>query len=54
MTGVYRGAAHPKCNLNYRIVAESIAVPCFLHNLKNYDAHLIIAATTKERGDTDE
>ena len=32
-------------------MADSIAVPCFLHNLKNYDAHLIIAATTKEHGE---
>ena len=50
VTGVYRGAAHPKCNLNYRIVADSIAVPCFFHNLKSYDAHLIITAATKEHG----
>ena len=50
VTGVYRGAAHPKCNVNYRIVADSIPVPCFFHNLKSYDAHLIIAAATKEHG----
>ena len=51
VTGVFRGPAHGRCNLNYRIVADTIPIPCFLHNLKNYDAHLIIAATSKEHGE---
>ena len=50
VTGEYRGAAHARCNINYRIKADTISVPCFLHNLKNYDAHLIIAAATPEHG----
>ena len=50
ITGVYRGAAHARCNVNYRIIADTISVPCFLHNLKNYDAHLIIAAAMPEHG----
>ena len=50
VTGVYRGAAHPRCNVNYRINPEKIEIPCFLHNLKGYDAHLIIKAAKKEHG----
>ena len=50
ITGEYRGAAHARCNINYRICADTIPVPCFLHNLKHYDAHLIIASATEEHG----
>ena len=39
-TGHYRGAAHEKCNLDYSF--KFFKVPVFFHNLKNYDAHLII------------
>ena len=39
-TGKYRGAAHEKCNLDYCF--KHFKVPVFFHNLKNYDAHLII------------
>ena len=38
-TGKYRGAAHSKCNLNYKIVKE-IAV--LFHNGSVYDYHFII------------
>ncbi|CAH1982208.1 unnamed protein product [Acanthoscelides obtectus] len=38
-TGKYRGAAHSKCNLNYKTPNY---IPIFFHNLKNYDAHLFI------------
>ena len=40
-TGKYRGAAHVKCNLDYSF--GYFKIPIFFHNLKNYDAHLIIA-----------
>ena len=50
VTGEYRGAAHARCNINYRINPDTVEVPCFLHNLKCYDAHLIIASTTEEHG----
>ena len=40
-TGKYRGAAHVKCNLDYSF--KFFKIPIFFHNLKNYDAHLIIA-----------
>ena len=39
LTGKFRGAAHNACNLNYKIPKR---IPIYFHNLKNYDAHLII------------
>ena len=38
-TGRYRGAAHNKCNLEYR---KPTFTPVVFHNLTNYDAHLFI------------
>ena len=38
-TGEYRGAAHCSCNLQKK---RKIVVPIFIHNLRDYDAHLII------------
>ena len=40
-TGLHRGAAHMKCNIDYCF--KKYHIPVFFHNLKNYDAHLIIA-----------
>ena len=39
-TGAYRGCAHDDCNLGFSM--RYYKIPVFLHNLKNYDAHLII------------
>lgn len=39
-TGKYRGCAHDDCNLQCSM--RYYKVPVFLHNLKNYDSHLII------------
>ena len=39
-SGNYRGASHVKCNLDYSF--RYFKIPIFFHNLKNYDAHLII------------
>ena len=44
-TGKYRGAAHSKCNLNYRILKE---IPVIFHNGSAYDYHFIIRHLAKE------
>ena len=40
-TGKYRGCAHNVCNIKFNY--DNFKIPVFFHNLKNYDAHLIIA-----------
>ena len=42
ITGKYRGAAHSSCNLKLRIDPDKIKIPVFFHNLRGYDAHLIM------------
>ena len=37
-TGLYRGAAHSSCNLQYKIPSY---IPVIFHNLPEYDAHLL-------------
>ena len=39
LTGKYRGAAHNKCNLQYR---RPKFIPVVFHNLSGYDSHLFI------------
>lgn len=39
ITGNYRGAAHRKCNLNFRL---SNKIPIVFHNLKGYDGKFIL------------
>ena len=43
--GQYRGAAHRKCNLRYKIPSYILFV---FHNLSGYDAHLIIRKLGKK------
>ena len=38
--GKYRGAAHGKCNISFN--SKNFKIPVFIHNLKNYDEHIII------------
>ena len=44
-TGKYRGAAHSKCNLNYKIVKE---IPVLFHNGSVYDYHFIMKYLARE------
>ena len=48
LTGKYRGAAHNKCNLNYK---NPKFIPVIFHNLAGYDAHLFIKQLGKTQGD---
>lgn len=44
LTGLYRGALHNSCNLKYRLNKK---IPVVFHNLRNYDAHLIMQGFKK-------
>ena len=43
-TGKFRGAAHSKCNLNYKVPKD---IPIIIHNA-SYDTHLVINQLAKE------
>ena len=43
-SGLYRGAAHFSCNLQYKIPS---IIPVIFHNLAGYDAHLFIRELAK-------
>ena len=49
-TGRYRGAAHSKCNLNYR---KPNFTPVVFHNLSGYDSHLLIKNLGVSEGNID-
>ena len=44
-TGKYRGAAHSKCNLKYKVPKF---IPVAFHNGSNYDNHFIIKQLAKD------
>ena len=46
-TGVYRGAAHNRCNLQCR---KPMILPVIFHNLQGYDAHLFIKQLARLSG----
>ena len=50
--GHFRGAAHNKCNLKYRIKPDSWKLPVMFHNLRGYDGHLIVKVLKKQHGKT--
>ena len=50
ITGNYRGTAHSKCNLNYRLNSKSWKLSVVIHNLKGYDGHLIVKSLKNEFG----
>ncbi|KAF0709819.1 Uncharacterized protein FWK35_00030838, partial [Aphis craccivora] len=39
LTGLYRGAAHNRCNLNYKVPKF---IPVFFYNFSGYDSHLLV------------
>ena len=47
-TGRFRGAVHQECNFKYKIEKERYKLPVFFHNLRGYDAHLIMQAVRRE------
>ena len=50
LNGRFRGAVHDTCNLQYRIDPKRIKVPVIIHNLKHYDAHLILSSVKPHHG----
>lgn len=46
LTGIFRGAAHEVCNLNYNVPNF---IPIFFHNLTGYDSHLFIKQLALEQ-----
>ena len=46
-TGKYRGAAHVKCNLQFK---KPKFTPVIFHNLSGYDAHLFVKNLGKSEG----
>ena len=46
-TGKYRGAAHVKCNLQFK---KTKFTPVIFHNLSGYDAHLFVKNLGKSEG----
>ena len=49
LTGSYHFPPHQACNHNYRIYPAKFKYRVF-HNLKNYDAHLLISAAKPRHG----
>ena len=50
ITGKYRGAAHNACNLKLRLNPKTTNIPVVFHNLRGYDAHLLMQAISKVKG----
>ena len=42
ITGKYRGGAHNKCNLRFKLTPDKIKILVIFHNLKGYDSHFIM------------
>ena len=51
MTGRYRGAAHNECNFKLKLDPKKVQIPIILHNMKNYDSHLLMQAMARVQGE---
>ena len=49
IAGVYRGVAHSRCNLAYRI--PDWKLPVIIHSLKGYGGYFIVKALKSEFGE---
>ena len=54
IVGIYRGAAHSRCNLAYSISKSDWKLTVVIHNLKGYDGHFIVKALKSEFGEVRE
>ena len=50
LTGIYRGPACNRCNINYKLPRF---IPVVLHNLSGYDAHFIVPELGRDKGAID-
>jgi len=50
LTSKFRGAAHNRCNVNYK---DPKFFSVIFHNLSGYDSHLFIKQLRKTKGDID-
>ena len=42
ISGQFRGAAHWACNKKLRLNVKTLKIPVIYHNLKGYDAHIVM------------
>ena len=50
ITGLYRGAAHRSCNLQFNLKPKAYVLPVVLHNFRGYDCHFIVNALKERHG----
>ena len=50
LTGIYRGAAHSKCNINVT-QKQSNFIPFIFHNFSNYDCHMFFKKLVDKKKD---
>ena len=50
ISGKFCGAAHATCNKKLRINPKTINIPAMFHNLKGYNAHILMQAMSQTEG----
>lgn len=51
VTGRYRRAAHNQCNFKLKLNPKTVPISVVAHNLKRYDAHLLMQAMSRVPGE---